>query len=73
MAMQEEVWWEILFPDQVARSVLFNNICNLVSLFMHVMFDYADKEDYDKQSKHKEQGMNRKKSDSDERVNSQRV
>ncbi len=34
---------------------------------MDIMFDYADEEDYDKQSKHKEQGMNRKKSDSDDR------
>ncbi len=54
--------------DQVARQVLFNNICKLVSLPMDIIFDYADEEDYDKQSKHKEWGMNRKKSVSDDRV-----
>ncbi len=32
------------------------------------MFDYDDEEDYDKKSKHKEQGMNRTKPDSDDRV-----
>ncbi len=51
----------------MARWVFSNNICNLVSLLMDIMFDDADEEDNDKQSKHKEQGMNRKMFDSDDK------
>ncbi len=54
-----------LSPDQVA---IFNNVCNLVSLLMDIKYDYVDEEDNDKQSKHKKQRMNRKKSDSDDRA-----
>ena len=39
-----------LSPDQDARWVLSNNICNLVSLLMYIMFDNADEEDDDKES-----------------------
>ena len=44
-----------LSPEQVARWILSNNICNVVSLAMDKVFDNGDEEYDAKEDKHKEE------------------
>lgn len=56
-----------LSPDQVTRWILSHHICNTVSHSIDVLFDASEDEEFDMMHRHREEGINRKKADKEDR------